>query len=317
MNLFLNSKEIGMKNILGREVPDFIEGYGSVRHYEGAFARAGKPSKRAEVRIHKGASPGGRKLCESLGEALDKLPLRDGMTVSFHHHLRNGDFVTNMVMEEIGKRGYKDIHVAASGLFACHGPLVPLIEDGTITQISVSTFGAGPVPQAISAGKLKKPVILRSHGGRPRAIENGEMHIDIAFIASPSCDVMGNINGSQGKSACGCLSYSYADAEFADYVVAVTDTLVPYPNTPAEISQNFVDYVAVVDAGQSRLYPPGYEFSNRRRRDQPGSGCRDKGTNAPRRNQRKLRLRRHTWIFHPHAGGRAASGTLGCAMFRS
>ena len=104
-------------------------------------------------------------------------------------------------MEEIGKRGYKDIHVAASGLFACHGPLVPLIEDGTITQISVSTFGAGPVPQAISAGKLKKPVILRSHGGRPRAIENGEMHIDIAFIASPSCDVMGNINGSQGKSA--------------------------------------------------------------------------------------------------------------------
>lgn len=237
-----------MKNILGREVPDFIEGYGSVRHYEGAFARAGKPSKRAEVRIHKGASPGGRKLCESLGEALDKLPLRDGMTVSFHHHLRNGDFVTNMVMEEIGKRGYKDIHVAASGLFACHGPLVPLIEDGTITQISVSTFGAGPVPQAISAGKLKKPVILRSHGGRPRAIENGEMHIDIAFIASPSCDVMGNINGSQGKSACGCLSYSYADAEFADYVVAVTDTLVPYPNTPAEISQNFVDYVAVVDA---------------------------------------------------------------------
>ena len=70
MNLFLNSKEIGMKNILGREVPDFIEGYGSVRHYEGAFARAGKPSKRAEVRIPKGASPGGRKLCESLGEAV-------------------------------------------------------------------------------------------------------------------------------------------------------------------------------------------------------------------------------------------------------
>ena len=104
-----------MKNILGREVPDFIEGYGSVKHYEGAFARAGKPSKRAEVRIPKGAAPGGRKLCENLGEALDKLPLRDGMTVSFHHHLRNGDFVTNMVMEEIGKRGYKDIHVAASG----------------------------------------------------------------------------------------------------------------------------------------------------------------------------------------------------------
>lgn len=236
-----------MKNILGREIPDYIEGYGRVRHYQGAFANAGKSSKRAEVRIGKGAVPGGGKLCYNLEEVLDKLPLRDGMTVSFHHHLRNGDFVTNLVMEAIGKRGYKDIHVAASGLFACHAPLVPLIENGTITQISVSTFGAGPVPQAISAGKMKKPVILRSHGGRPRAIENGEMHIDIAFIAAPSCDEMGNINGSQGKNACGCLSYSYVDAESADYVVAVTDTLVPYPNHPIEIAQNFVDYVALVE----------------------------------------------------------------------
>lgn len=237
-----------MKNVLKREVPDYIEGYGSVKHYEGAFAQAVKSSKRTEVRIPKGYVIGDSKLCKDLDEVLDKLPLRDGMTVSFHHHLRNGDFVTNRVMEAIGKRGYKGIHVAASGLFACHAPLVPLIEDGTITQISVSTFGAGPVPQAISAGKMKKPVILRSHGGRPRAIENGEMHIDIAFVASPSCDEMGNINGSHGKSACGCLSYIYADAEFADCVVAVTDNLVPYPNAPVEIPQNLVDYVVQVDA---------------------------------------------------------------------
>lgn len=237
-----------MKNILGREVPDYIEDYGKVRHYEGAFAMSGKPSKRAEVRIGKGAVVGKSKLCKDLEEVLDRLPLRDGMTVSFHHHLRNGDFVTNMVMEAIGKRGYKDIRVAASGLFACHAPLVPLIEDETITQITVSTFGAGPVAQAISAGKLKKPAVLMSHGGRARAVENGELHIDIAFCASPSCDAMGNINGSYGKSACGCLSYMYADAQFADYVVAVTDTLTPYPNTPVEISENLVDYVVQVDA---------------------------------------------------------------------
>lgn len=237
-----------MKNILGREVPDYIEGYGQVRHYEGALAMTGRSSKRVEVRIDKGAVIGDSKLCASIDDVMDKLPLKDGMTVSFHHHLRNGDFVTNMVMEAIHKRGYKDIHVAASGLFACHAPLAPMIEDGTITQVSVSTFGPGPVPQAISAGKMKKPVILRSHGGRPRAIENGEMHIDIAFIASPTSDEMGNINGSHGKSACGCLSYHYADAEFADYVVAITDTLVPYPNTPVEIPQNLVDYVVCVDA---------------------------------------------------------------------
>ncbi len=237
-----------MKNILGREVPDYIEDYGTVRHYAGAFALAGQPSKRAEARIEKGAVIGQSKLCKDLEEALDKLPLRDGMTVSFHHHLRNGDFVTNQVMEAIARRGYKDIHVAASGLFACHAPLVPLIEDGTITKISVSTFGAGPVAQAISAGKLQKPAVLMSHGGRARAVENGELHIDIAFCASPSCDAMGNINGSHGKSACGCLSYMYADAAFADYVVAVTDTLTPYPNTPIEISEHLVDLVVQVDA---------------------------------------------------------------------
>ena len=44
---------------------------------------------------------------------LDKLPLKDGMVVSFHHHLRNGDFVLNMVMEKIADRGYKDITIAA------------------------------------------------------------------------------------------------------------------------------------------------------------------------------------------------------------
>ncbi len=33
----------------------------------------------------------------------------------------------------------------------------------------------------------------------------------------------------------------------ADYVVAVTDCLVDYPNYPAEINQTKVDYVCVVD----------------------------------------------------------------------
>ena len=237
-----------MINLLKREVPDYIEGYGAVRHYQGVFVQTDSTAPRASVITPQKRDKRDGKLCRNLDEVLDKLPLRDGMTVSFHHHLRNGDYVTNYVMEGIAKRGYKDIHLAATGLFACHAPLVPLIENGTISQISVSTFGPGPVAQAISAGKLRKPAILRSHGGRPRAIENGEMHIDIAFIAAPSADDMGNLNGCEGKNACGCLSYVYTDAEFADYVVAVTDTLVAYPNAPIEIHQDKVDYVVTVDA---------------------------------------------------------------------
>ena len=38
------------------------------------------------------------------------LGIKDGMTLSFHHHLRNGDYVQNMVSEEIFKRNIKNIH---------------------------------------------------------------------------------------------------------------------------------------------------------------------------------------------------------------
>ncbi len=38
-----------------------------------------------------------------------------------------------------------------------------------------------------------------------------------------------------------------ADAQYADKVVAITDTLVPFPNVPASISMIYVDYVVTVD----------------------------------------------------------------------
>ena len=38
------------------------------------------------------------------------------------------------------------------------------------------------------------------------------------------------------------------DAKYADQVVIITDTLVPYPNTPISIPQTDVDYVVEIDA---------------------------------------------------------------------
>ena len=73
---------------------------------------------------------------------------------------------------------------------------------------------------------------------------NGSLHIDVAFIAAPTADTQGNLNGTDGPSACGYLSYAYADAEYADCVVAVTDHLVAYPACPIEISQEKVDYIS-------------------------------------------------------------------------
>lgn len=235
-----------MKNAVGREIPAYIEGYGRAEPFAGAFAHLGERTRTAtRVRSY---VPGRSKLLSSLEEAIEKAGIRDGMTISFHHHFRNGDKVTNLVMEAIAARGIGDIHLAASGLFPCHEPLVRLMEEGVITQVTTSTFNPGPVPQAITRGVLKKPAVLMSHGGRPRAIESGELHIDVAFIAAPCSDAWGNLNGTQGPSACGYLSYAYADARHADTVIAVTDHLVDYPACPIEISQDLVDYVVRIDS---------------------------------------------------------------------
>ena len=40
-----------------------------------------------------------RKLCDSIKDAIAAAGLKSGMTISFHHHLRNGDYVLNMVLE--------------------------------------------------------------------------------------------------------------------------------------------------------------------------------------------------------------------------
>lgn len=181
----------------------------------------------------------------SFDEVFDKLDLKDGMTVSFHHHLRNGDYVLNMVMEKLHERGLKNLKVAASSIFACHEPLVAMIEDGTVTDIETS-YMSGPVAKAVSEGKLKNPVYITTHGGRPRAIYEGELEIDIAFVASPSVDKKGAMDGSVGKSACGSLGYAVADCMCAKKVVAITDNLIDECENP-DIKGGFADFIVEVD----------------------------------------------------------------------
>lgn len=234
-----------MKNITDRELPDYIEGYGKVKPFMGAFANVNNASRKT-VRIDS-VKPGDNKVLSSIDEALDKVGMKDGMTVSFHHHLRNGDFVLNLVMYAIAKRGIKDITVAASSIFPIHEPLVEYIKKGIVTGI-VTNYMSGPVAEAVSKGYLKKPAVMMTHGGRPRAVESGDLHIDVAFIGAPTADTYGNLNGVYGNSACGSLGYAHADAEYADKVIAITDNLVPYPACPIEISQVNVDYIVKVDS---------------------------------------------------------------------
>ena len=187
------------------------------------------------------------KLVSSLREAVSLAGLRDGMTVSFHHHLRNGDYVLNMVMEEIARLGVKDLTVNASSLFDTHAPLADHIRNGVVTAIQTDYMAAG-LGREISRGLMEKPVQFRTHGGRPSAIAGGETTIDVAFIAAPSADPMGNCTGKFGKSACGSLGYAFPDAMYAKKVIVITDNLVPYPLQDWSIPEIYVDCVVQVEA---------------------------------------------------------------------
>ena len=187
------------------------------------------------------------KVVSSLQAAILQSELKDGMTVSFHHHLRNGDYVLNMVMEQIAALGIKDLTVNASSLFDTHAPLLDHIASGVVTTIQTDYMAAG-LGRAISQGAMENPVQFRTHGGRPRDISLGNTPIDVAFIAAPACDPMGNCSGKYGPSACGSLGYAMADARYAKHVVIITDNLVPYPLLDWSIPETDVDTVVTVDA---------------------------------------------------------------------
>ncbi len=77
--------------------------------------------------------------------------LKDGMTISFHHHFRGGDKVVNLVVDKLADMGYKNLHLAASSLSDVHAPLLRHIKSGVVTRISTSGL-RGELAQAISEG---------------------------------------------------------------------------------------------------------------------------------------------------------------------
>lgn len=234
-----------MINRVGRNIPDGFLVNGR-EAFQGQFYRDNKEYKKASPKVRTFLDPAQNKLVSTLREAIQKCGLKDGMTISFHHHFRDGDYIVNMVVETIADLGIKDIAICASSLGDAHTPIVKYIENGVITGISTSGV-RGKIGETISKGRLKKTAFIRSHGGRVRAIETGDIHIDVAFIGAPSSDAYGNARGKGGKANCGVLSYSMVDAKYADKVVVITDCLADYPNFPPSIEQIDVDYVVVVD----------------------------------------------------------------------
>ena len=235
-----------MKNAVGREIPEKIGDY-IVRPYTGAYT--GNPGTEPVKSLRTAGKhvSGDCKMAESIEEAIKACGLKDGMTISFHHSFREGDEIIGQVLKAIKKLGIKHLKCAPSAVVNIKNPsIVDFVKDGTIDRIEASGI-RGELGDAVLEGLMENPVILRTHGSRPRAIEAGELQIDVAFIGASAADEYGNATGQIGPNACGSLGYSFIDATSAGKVVVITDNLVEYPCNPVSISQQYVDYVVKVD----------------------------------------------------------------------
>jgi len=232
-------------NAAGRKVPTTVNGKAATPYMGiGKFKPTGR--KAAPPLVSCADYPAdGNKVVSSLKEALVRCGLKDGMTISTHHHFRNGDLVAVPIFDAAKELGVKDLMWFPSASFPCHEPLIKYLEDGTINHIEGSMNGA--LGRFTSGGGMKGLGVLRSHGGRYQAVQDGDVHIDIAVIAAPTADPFGNANGVHGSAACGLLGFALADSQYADKVIVVTDNLVPFPCIPWQIQGNYVDYVVVVD----------------------------------------------------------------------
>ncbi len=234
-----------VKNALGREVVTELNGEPAIPYMGIGKYRPEKQKHAPKIYSCADYPSDGNKQLKSIKEALKKSGLKDGMTLSTHHHFRNGDLIANMVFDAVKELGIKDIRWFPSASFPCHEHLIQYLEDGTIHHIEGSMNG--PLGKYVSEGKMKGTGILRSHGGRYQAIQDGEIKIDIAIIGAPTADPFGNANGLFGDSACGLLGFALADSQYADKVIVVTDNMIEFPCVPWQIQGNYVDYTVEVE----------------------------------------------------------------------
>ncbi|UCE14072.1 MAG: citrate lyase subunit alpha [Candidatus Heimdallarchaeota archaeon] len=234
-------------NAVKRDVPKTLFGR-TYKPYSGAFSTEPTGVKSGRKFAPRVIKPTTKRIFDDLEQVISKTNLRDGMTLSFIHNLRYGDYVINEVMNTVASMGFKDLTLASSALFPNHKPLIEHIHSGVIGSISGSMNG--PIGKAVSTGETPSiPTSLRSHGGRARAVETGDLHLDIAFIAAPAVDEQGNMNGCQGPSAYGACGFANdTDSVFADTVILVTDNLLTdEPVYPVVIRGSNVDYIVTID----------------------------------------------------------------------
>ncbi|MDP6418615.1 MAG: citrate lyase subunit alpha [Candidatus Krumholzibacteria bacterium] len=234
-----------VKNAAGRSIPKKVNGVDQVP-FQGVGKHPPLEKKAAAPNASCQDFPAdGDKRVSSLREALEKCGLRDGMTISNHHHFRNGDRVMTRVFDAAAEMGVQGLTWFPSAAFPCHEPVIEHMKNGVVKHVEGSLNG--PLGDYASSGEMDGVAVLRSHGGRWQAVQDGEVHIDIAIIAAPTADSFGNATGDRGPSACGSLNFGLVDSLYADKTIVVTDNLVDFPCIPWQIQGNQVDYVVELE----------------------------------------------------------------------
>jgi len=234
-----------IENVLGRKVVTQLNGEPAIPFKGVGKFRPDKVKHAPSISSCADYPMDGNKQVKTITEALKLSGLKDGMTISTHHHFRNGDLVANMVFDAVKELGIKDIRWFPSASFPCHEHLIQYLDDGTIHHIEGSMNG--PLGKYVSEGNMKGTGVLRSHGGRYQSVQDGEVKIDIAVIGAPTADHFGNANALYGDSACGLLGFALADSQYAEKVIIVTDNMVEFPCIPWQIQGNYVDYTVEVE----------------------------------------------------------------------
>ena len=115
-------------NAIGRPVPTELDGR-TLKPFSGlSFDTSGGKQYSPKIPA---ACHYKNKLLDSLDKAIDACDIKDGMTLSFHHHLRNGDGLINLVMKKLADRGIKNLVLAPSALFPVHETLIHERTGGT------------------------------------------------------------------------------------------------------------------------------------------------------------------------------------------
>jgi len=234
-----------VENAAGRLVPKVVNGKLSVPYQGIGKYRPTETKTAPPIATCSDYPPDGNKVLPDLKTALNEAGIKSQMTISTHHHFRNGDLVANQIFNAAAEIGVNDLMWFPSASFPCHAPIIKHLDSGVVHHIEGSMNG--PLGDYCSCGKMRGLGVLRSHGGRYQAVQDGEVHIDIAVIAAPTADPFGNANGLTGSSACGLLGFALADSQYADKVIVVTDNLIDFPCVPWQIQGNYVDYVVVMD----------------------------------------------------------------------